>query len=109
MFAKRFEIRGDALDDPEIGRVADVAGGGPGFLKQLVDRFVVERGNVAFTVFIIVAGKEVGLTVGVEVDAERFRDSWLAGLERRDVIVFVAMIEDAKRPVPLARLAFASK
>ena len=45
MFAERFEIRGDAFDDPEIGRVADVPGGRPGFLEQLVHGLVVQRGE----------------------------------------------------------------
>ena len=66
MFGERFKIRGDALNDPEIGRAADHFGGRPGLLEKLVHCLVVQRADV-----LVFAGEEVCFAEGVEVDAER--------------------------------------
>ena len=88
----------------KLAELADVPGRGPRLLEQLVDRLVVQRGHVS-----LVAGEEVGLTIGVEIDAERFGDPRLATLECRYVVVLIAVVKHAKRPVPLARFALAGE
>ena len=45
MFAKRFKIGGDAFNHPEIRQLADPLRRRLGFLKQLVNGFMIERGD----------------------------------------------------------------
>src|SRR5262245_20616307 len=91
MFGECFKIRGYAFNDPEIGRAADRFGGRARFLKQLVDRFVVQRAGI-----LVGPGEEVSFMDGIEVDAKGLVDARLAAAESLVVFVAARVIEDAK-------------
>ena len=104
MFGERFKIRGHALNDPEVRVAADLAGCRPRFLKQLVNRFVIQRAGV-----LIFSGKEVRFVICIEIDAERLGDSRLPAAQRVGIFLMIAMVVDAEWTDLLARLALAGE